>query len=95
MTVMQSAEHLGLILSRHGMSREGVARHLNAIVTHASVCRTRADSPPGAFRDFVRAASRMTRRDKRLVAMVSPEDCYDGEPEAACEALHDLIMEGV
>ena len=64
-------------------------------MAHACVCRARADAPVGsAFRAFVAYASRMTRKDKYLWALTH-SSLYREEHAAACEALFDLIMEGV
>lgn len=65
---------------------------INSLITHANMCRTRADLPSSAFRDFVTKASYMTR-DSRT--MLDIQYHSKSTITAACEALHDLIMEGV
>lgn len=71
--------------------------HIDALVTHACVCRTRADSPPGAFREFVVVACDMTRSDRHVVDMRADmaDGGYPDISTALPEALFDLIMEGV
>lgn len=92
---MQSVHYLRRLLISHGLSHFDAGRYVDALVTHASVCRARSDAPLGAFRSFVNAASRMTRSDYFVTRLATPDDRYAGESAAACEALHDLIMEGV
>jgi hypothetical protein len=65
------------------------------MVTHASVCRRRADEPESALRDFIARACKMTRNDPRVYSFNDEGPEYAAERRAACEALHDLIMEGV
>jgi hypothetical protein len=79
-------------LLAEGHTQRSADVYADSLVTHANMCRTRADLPPGAFRDFVTKASRMTRKARNL-----DELAYHGADvqRAACEALHDLIMEGV
>lgn len=66
-----------------------------AMVTHASVCRRRADEPQGALREFIVRACKMTRNDPRVYVFNDDGPEYADENRVACEALHDLIMEGV
>lgn len=86
MTVMQSIITLGQTMVRLGFSHLTARRYTCALVTHATMCRARADSAAGALRDFIRVAADMTRID------AAPSEVFSA---AACEALHDLIMEGV
>jgi len=88
-------ESLGALedaLADDGHTYYAAERHVADFVTHATMCRTRVDLPPGAFRDFVTRACRMTRRSRCLSDMWIAEDALRA---AACDALHDLIMEGV
>ena len=63
---------------------------------HAMMCCARVDAAPGAFRDFASRTSKMTRSDPRVAVFNNPESfCPVEVRRAACEALHDLIMEGV
>ena len=68
---------------------------VSAMVTHASVCRRRADESEGALRDFIARACKMTRTSPRVYAFNDDGPEYAAERRAACEALHDLIMESV
>jgi len=71
---------------------------VDAFFTHALLCRTKVDSPPGAFRDFAARTCKMTRRDTKLRMFheyVNDNEDDKAERRAACEALFDLIMEGV
>jgi len=76
-----------------GYTLSGIDHHVDSLVTHATMCRSRADLKPGAFRDFVRRGSRMTRNTRCM------QDIVTGDKSAilavACDALHELIMEGV
>lgn len=97
MANMQSIEKLRYALIDSGYTTVGADSCINAITTHACVCRTRADTRPGIFRDFVSCACEMTRDDYRMSNLRS--DMSDGSyPEiaaAASDVLFDLIMEGV
>ncbi len=97
MTSMQSIEKLKHALIDSGYTTVGADSCINALTTHACVCRTRADTRPGVFRDFVSCACDMTRGDYRMSNLRS--DMNDGSyPEIADAATHvlfDLIMEGV
>lgn len=75
-----------------GHSHHSVDVYTNSLIIHANMCRTRADLPPSAFRDFVTKASHMTR-SSRVMLDIQYHD--EATARAACEALHDLIMEGV
>lgn len=75
-----------------GHANYSVEAYVASLITHATMCRTRADLPPGAFRDFVTKASEMTRNERALLYIEYHNDLV---VRAACEALHDLIMEGV
>ena len=81
-------------LTAEGFTYNAAERHVHELVSHASMARARADAPPGAFRDFVARAGWMTRTSRVMDDMRS---VIASEPlrRAACEALHDLIMEGV
>ena len=79
-------------LLAEGHTQRSAGVYADSIITHANMCRTRADLPPSAFRDFVTKASRMTRKARNLDELAYHESEVQ---RAACEALHDLIMEGV
>lgn len=65
------------------------------MVTHASVCRRRADESQGTLREFIARACKMTRNGPQVHVFNDDGPEYAAERRAACEALHDLIMEGV
>lgn len=88
----ESVADLEHALASDGYTWNAVDRHVDDLVTHAMMCRERVDLPPGAFRDFVTRACRMTRRSRFLSDLWLADDPLR---TAACEALHDLIMEGV
>lgn len=96
---MDSVKRLrdALIDSGYSPQDYGADEHIDALVTHACVCRTRADTPAGAFREFVAKACDMTRADRHMTNLRA--DMTDGGyPDIAAampEALFDLIMEGV
>ena len=92
---MQSVIAFHDLLVRNGISARVAPQNVFALSAHAMVCRARADAPSGAFREFVTATGRMTRDDKFLRIFNDTGDEYAEERRAACEALHDLIMEGV
>ena len=88
----ESIAELEHALASDGYTWNAVDRHVDELVAHANLCRTRVDLPPGAFRDFVARAARMTRRSRIVQDIVFTSDTVR---TAACNALHDLIMEGV
>lgn len=88
----ESIAELEHALASDGYTWNAVDRHVDELVAHANLCRTRVDLPPGAFRDFVARACRMTRRSRCLSDLWLADDALR---TAACNALHDLIMEGV
>lgn len=92
---MQSVIDLRDTIMRNGVSATVACYNAAALSAHAMVCRAKADAPSGPFRDFVVVTGWMTRDDKflRIFSGTSPE--YAAVRRAACEALHDLIMEGV
>ena len=92
---MQSVIDLYDMLVHNGVSTSIAPQNVAALAAHAMVCRARADAPPGAFRDFVAMTGLMTRDDKFLRIFNDDGPEYAEERRAACEALHDLIMEGV
>lgn len=92
---MQSVIDFHALLVRNGVSATIANQNVGALSAHAMVCRARADAPPGAFRDFVAVTGWWTRGDKFLRIFNDTGDEYAEERRAACEALHDLIMEGV
>jgi len=92
---MQSVIDFHDLLVRNGIAIRIASSAVAALSAHAMVCRVRADTPPGAFRDFVTRANKMTRNDTRVSIFNDTGDDYAEERRAACEALHDLIMEGV
>ena len=94
---MQSVINLQTTLMRNGCTTTGASQAIVSLVTHASMCRARADAPPGPFRAFVVEACRRTRKDRLMDALGDMDLCdwVTAERRAACEALFDLIMEGV
>lgn len=63
---------------------------------HACVLRTKTDAQSPAFRAFAVRAAKYSRQGRhvrwlRWLAKLDP----DGVSPLTCEALHDLIMEGV
>lgn len=92
---MQSVIAFHDLLVRNGISARVAPQNVFALSAHAMVCRARADAPSGAFREFVTATGRMTRDDKFLRIFNDTGDEYADERRAACDLLHDLIMEGV
>ena len=88
----ESIAELEHALASDGYTWNAVDRHVDELVAHANLCRTRVDLPPGAFRDFVTRAARMTRRSRAYSDLWLADDALR---TAACNALHDLIMEGV
>ncbi len=92
---MQSVIDLQYTIMRNGVSATVARYNAAALSAHAMVCRARADAPLGPFRDFVVVTGCMTRDDKFLCIFKDASDEYADERRAACEALHDLIMEGV
>lgn len=75
-----------------------ISRVVDAFFTHALVCRAKVDAPSEGFRAFAARTCKMTRQDSKLYIFREQEDdeAEDiAERRAACEALHDLIMEGV
>lgn len=69
---------------------------------HAANCRVRSDLPnpdgPASgifYRRFVVRACEMTRRFSLVSAFNTASHEETRERAAACEALHDLIMDGV
>ena len=76
--------------------QEELKEWTGAIALHAMMCRMRTDEPPGAMRDFVDKTSQMTRAHLRSASFWKAESfCAALLRRADCEALHDLIMEGV
>lgn len=65
----------------------------NALAAHAAVCRAKVDAT-GHARDLFSYASTMTRADRYYVGNLVLADA-PATMSAACDALHDLIMEGV
>ena len=92
---MQSVIDFHDLLVRNGISTRIAPQNVFALSAHAMVCRARADAPHGAFREFVTATGWWTRGDKFLRIFNDTGPDYADERRAACEALHDLIMEGV
>ena len=92
---MQSVTAFHDLLVRNGVSVRVAPGNVYALSAHAMVCRARADAKPGTFRDFVAVTARMTRSDTRVSIFNDTDAAYADERRAACEALHDLIMEGV
>ena len=92
---MQSVKDFHAMLVNTGSSSRRAEDVVSAMVTHASVCRRRADEPKGALRDFIARACKMTRDSPRVYIFNDDGPQYADERRAACEALHDLIMEGV
>ncbi len=94
---MQSIARLRHALIDSGYTTVGADSCINAITTHACVCRTRADTGHGAFRDFVTRACDMTRSDYRMGNLRS--DMRSGEYHEIAAAVPDvlfyLIMDGV
>jgi len=88
----ESLDALDDALTDDGYSSVAAERHVDELVTHATMARARTDLPPGAFRDFVTSANRMTRKSRFLSDLWI---CEEPLRRAACEALHDLIMEDV
>ena len=97
---MQSVADFKNLLTRNWTTYEPhyVSKVVDAFFTHALMCRTKVDSPAGALRDFATRTCKMTRNDSKLwIFREYNDDNADdvAERRAACEALHDLIMEGV
>lgn len=87
---MDSVEALRLALTSSGCSPYGAQVHVESLVLHACVCRTRADTTTaGGFRELVSYTCDMTRKDMGV------DNLRRDFTTAACEALFDLIMEGV
>jgi hypothetical protein len=93
---MDSVQALREALISEGYSEEGADRHIDALVAHACVCRTRADNPaPSAFREFVNYACGMTRNDRCVDNLEAEMSMGTGVGKAVPAVLFDLIMEGV
>lgn len=92
---MQSVIDFHDMLVKTGSSSRTADDVVAAMVMHASVCRRRADETESALREFIAHACKMTRASPRVHAFNDPAADYADERRAACEALHDLIMEGV
>ena len=92
---MQSVKDFHAMLVNTGWSSRTADDVVSAMVTHASVCRRRADEPESALREFIAHACKMTRTSPRVYIFNDDGPDYAEERRAACEALHDLIMEGV
>jgi len=98
---MQSVTALRELLTRTFGSAYNtwhINRYVNAIITHAMMCRAKVDAPSEAFRAFVARTCKMTRQSGEVCYFHEQEDddpTAIAERRAACEALFDLIMEGV
>ena len=92
---MQSVKDFHAMLVDTGSSSRTADDVVSAMVTHASVCRRRADEPESALREFIAHACKMTRTSPRVHAFNDDGPECAEERRVACEALHDLIMEGV
>lgn len=92
MQLQDSVEAFRDALLAEGHTHYSVEVYASSLITHANMCRSRADLSPSAYRDFVTKASKMTRNDR---AMRTIEEHEPETRRAACEALFDLIMEGV
>ena len=92
MQPQDSVEAFRDALQQEGHSRESAEAYSDSLITHATMCRARVELPLGTHRDFVAKTCSMTRKSRIL-----GEIHYHGAAvqRAACEALHDLIMEGV
>ena len=89
----KSVYNLFNALVHEGYSDISAENHIACLTTHACVARTRTDAS-GAFRAFATIAGHHSRNDPWF------RDMADGwvsdlVGDLACEALHDLIMEGV
>lgn len=90
---MDSIAALRTELLKSGYSPGGIDGHVDDLVIHACMCRIRADTPtPSGFRELVAYTCKMTRGGR--VGNLA-DDIDQGVRTAACEALFDLIMEGV
>ncbi len=99
---MQSVTDFQELLVRNGVSVEQSDRYVRHLKRHAEMCRARADvfciygsdtAKAPWQREFKRLASNVTRMHPMVRIFNMTEDVT--ERRAACEALHDLIMEGV
>lgn len=89
----ESISRLNTALTMERMSAHRARMTLDALTAHAACCRAKADTS-GAAAEFFSCAAGMTRADRYYVANLVLADAT-AVTSAACEALHDLIMEGV
>lgn len=91
---MESLLALRSELLNSGYAPNSAEFHIDALMVHACMCRTRADTPTaGAFRELVTYTCELTRKDGCVGNLA--DDIDPTVREAACDALFDLIMEGV
>ncbi len=95
--MLQSVIDYKTLLERKGASTRQANCRVGDLLAHALVCKTRADTQRGAFREFVVYACKMTRGQQSGIFLIGGDagKVFDDERTAACEALFDLIMEGV
>jgi len=96
MDELRSVDNFHALVMKNGCSKAQATGMVKALVAHACVARNRADAAPDSvFRLFTVYTGRMTRADPRVRIFNDADRAYSDERAAACEALHDLIMEGV
>lgn len=80
-------------MKARGHNYDSADAHGDALMLHACVLRTKADAQSPAFRVFAVRAAKYSRQGRhvRWLAKLDP----NGVLPLSCEALHDLIMEGV
>lgn len=89
----ESISRLNTALATERMSAHRARHTLDALTAHAACCQAKADTTGYARELFAYAAS-MTRADRYYAANLVLADAPT-VVSAACDALYDLIMEGV
>lgn len=80
-------------MKSRGYNHESADAHGDALMLHACVLRAKTDAVAPAFRAFAVRAAKYSRQGRHVRWLAEPDP--DGVLPLACEALHDLIMEGV